>query len=1146
LSNNIRKFSSITESGYPLVLREVYATSASNILYVFRDNNRLNRIYQEIKFFLPEAKIYVFPAWDTMPYDRVSPSSDIVAKRIETISNLPELLNDRVIILATVGSVLQYLPPQNSFQRLLIKIKKGQILDREQLISNLVSLGFIHSVTAENHGDFAVRGSILDIYAPGEEQGWRLDFFGDEVENIRGFDPMTQMSKESLDYIRLMPTHEVILNNENVELFKFNYKKYFGAKVENEALYQAISTKRHFPGFEHWLPLFYKEMDTIFDYVSNPLIILDHLVENVVNEKYSQISDYYNARREDLERNPDHSHYFPIEPNLFWMKIGDFKSALQKYDLIQFNPYDISDAANRNFEFNYLPKLNELYKQNIDITEKISIYLKENSDSRVNLIGCNSFGSRERVRDQLKKVGFKTKMIESVDEIDKLKANEIGLVNLSLERGFVTPNYRIFSESELFGLKPFKKAEKVDIDQLFKKASSLVEGEIIVHKEHGIGKFLGLETIKIEAILHDFIALQYEGGDKLYLPVENIELISRYGSEEVPLDKLGGSQWKIRKARLKKKIKEIAEELLNIAAQREQEIVNPIIPIRSLYDEFCNRFPYEETIDQLESVSQIEKDLSSFKPMDRLLCGDVGFGKTEVAMRAAFITVNSEPDSTGLRKQVAIVVPTTLLAKQHYDTFRQRFAGMNVRIAHLSRFVSSGDASKIRKSIAEGGIDIIIGTHTLLSNNIQFENLALLVIDEEHHFGVIQKEKLKKIKANVHVLTLSATPIPRTLQMSLSGIKELSILANPPQDRLPVKTYVMPFDAVIIREAILREHYRGGKSFYVSPRIEDLEKLETKLRKLVPEIKMITAHAQMPPKELDKIVNDFYEGKYDLLLATTIVESGLDVPSANTIIINRADMLGLAELYQLRGRVGRGKIRGYAYLTIPNEKVPNKKALKRLEVIQEIEDLGVGFTVATRDMELRGYGNLLGDEQSGHIKEVGVEMYQDMLKEAIDGLTLKVNLEFEQDWSPTINLGISVLIPEDYIPDVQLRINLYKRLASLKLVEDIESFAVELIDRFGKFGQEVEDLLEITKLKIYCKKAYIEKLDMNEQSTLIKFRENKFPAPESLLDYVLKNPLRVKLNADQRLVFKAPSVPLLRIDNAKKIISLLISFIDTK
>jgi transcription-repair coupling factor (superfamily II helicase) len=692
-------------------------------------------------------------------------------------------------------------------------------------------------------------------------------------------------------------------------------------------------------------------------------------------------------------------------------------------------------------------------------------------------------------------------------------------VVLPLEAGFETESLAVISETDILGDRLARPRRRRRASNFLAEASALTPGDIVVHIDHGIGRYAGLKTLEVQGAPHDTLELHYGADAKLYLPVENIDLLTRYGaeSEGVILDRLGGAAWQARKARAKERLREMAEGLIRIAAERATKSTDPVAPPHGLFDEFCARFPYEETEDQLSAIGDVLEDLGAGKPMDRLICGDVGFGKTEVALRAAFVVAMSG-------QQVAIVAPTTLLARQHYKTFTERFEGWPVRIRRLSRMVPAKEAAETREALKNGEVEIVVGTHAVLSKQVGFRDLGLVIVDEEQHFGVKHKEKLKELRADVHMLTLTATPIPRTLQMSLSGIREMSIIATPPVDRLAVRTYITPWDPVVVREALLREKYRGGQVYYVAPRISDLPELERFLREQVPEVKFVVGHGQMAPTQLEEVMSAFYDGQYDLLLSTTIVESGLDIPTANTMVIHRADMFGLSQLYQLRGRVGRAKSRAYAYLTTPAEKQITLSAEKRLKVLQSLDSLGAGFQLASHDLDIRGGGNLLGEEQSGHIKEIGVELYQQMLEDAVNELKTRAGaegLEHDRGWSPQINTGAAVLIPEEYVPDLNVRLSLYRRLSDAERSADREALAAELIDRFGPLPPEAGQLLKVVAIKGLCREANVSKIDVGPKGAVVSFRNDQFKGdPLALIQFVQKNQVAWRLRPDHKVVVR--------------------------
>ncbi|MBV8092114.1 MAG: transcription-repair coupling factor, partial [Acetobacteraceae bacterium] len=729
-------------------------------------------------------------------------------------------------------------------------------------------------------------------------------------------------------------------------------------------------------------------------------------------------------------------------------------------------------------------------------------------------------GSRERLAHLLRDHGFKdAEQEESWAAVRRKPAGSISLVTLGVERGFVTPprgeRLALVGEQDLLGeriSRPPRRRKRAD--EFIAEATELAEGDLVVHQDHGIGRYDRLVTLTVNDAPHDCLRILYDGNDKLFLPVENIEILSRFGSDAqgVALDKLGGPGWQTRKARAKQRIRDIAEQLIKIAAARQLKEAPVVAPDEGGWDEFCARFPFAETDDQERAIADVLEDLASSKPMDRLICGDVGFGKTEIALRAAYVAAMSGA-------QVAVVVPTTLLARQHYKTFSSRFAGFPVNVGQLSRMVPAKEAAAVRKGIADGSVNIVIGTHALLAKNIEFADLALLIIDEEQHFGVKHKEKLKQLKADVHVLTLTATPIPRTLQLALTGVREMSVIATPPVDRLAVRTFIMPFDSIVIREAIKRERFRGGQVFCVVPRIEDLPRMAERLAEIMPEARTAQAHGQLPATELERVMTEFSDGNYDILLSTNIIESGLDMPAVNTLLIHRADMFGLAQLYQLRGRVGRGKQRGYAYLTWPQNHRLSSAAEKRLTVMQTLDTLGAGFTLASHDLDIRGAGNLLGEEQSGHVREVGIELYQQMLEDAVAELRAGEGRRRaeDRDWTPNITLGLPVLIPEDYVRDLPVRLGLYRRIAGLQDDAETDAMAAELTDRFGKMPEEVENLLQVVSLKRACREAGVEKLDAGPKGMLVTFRKNAFRNPAGLVAWISKKGGSVKLRPDHKL-----------------------------
>lgn len=1112
-------YSSVVEGAEALALVEISAQQKGDVIYVARDDKRLARVVESLRFFAPDIELVTLPAWDCLPYDRVSPNSSVMSRRVVALSNIINGGKKKRIIATTVNSVIQKIPPLDILHNSVLQAAPGDEIPRSKLTGFLVGNGYINAGKVNEPGEYAMRGSIVDIFPPGEEgaEAYRLDFFGDKLESIRWFNPLTQISGRRCDRIDLIPASEILLDDTTIERFRKNYREMFGAASGDDPLYEAISDGRKYAGMEHWLPLFYERLDSLFDCLPDAQIIFDHLADEAFEERDKQIEDYYDARKDSKTTAFSMGvTYHPVAPELLYVTSAQWKELLQQRQCAEFSPFSRPDAEEKNFHAT-ISLVSEAKKKNIGTFELLKT---EIDNSKISLLACASHGSRERMKSILENNDIGCALVNDFKYANAVPCGELGLVVLSLEHGFESEEIQLFSEQDVLGEKIIQsRKRKLNADNFMEEAANLDEGELVVHIQHGIGRFEGLETLTVAGSKHDCLRIIYEGNDRLFVPIENIDVISRYGGGEegAQLDRLGGLGWQKRTAKLKERIKVSARELIDIAAARQIKPADKFFSANGAYQEFSSKFPYEETEDQMSAIQDVMADLESGHPMDRLICGDVGFGKTEVALRAAFLAAHGDGEKHG---QVAVITPTTLLARQHYQEFTRRFKDFAINVRQLSRLVPNAEASKIKHEIAEGKVDVVIGTHALLSKEITFKKLSLLIIDEEQHFGVKQKEHLKKLRAQTHVLTMTATPIPRTLQLSLTGVRDLSLITTPPVDRLAIRTYVMPFDQVVIREAILREHYRGGRSFYVCPRISDLEEIEKNLRKLVPEIKIVVAHGQMPPKQLDDIMNAFYDGAYDLLLSTTIIESGIDIPEANTLIVHKADMFGLAQLYQLRGRVGRSNVRAYAYLTLPPRRRPTKQALKRLEVMQTLDTLGAGFTLASYDMDIRGFGNLLGDEQSGNIKEVGVELYQQMLKEAVENLRAEQRGEEQQEekFSPHINIGVSVLIPEDYVADLPLRLGLYRRIGYLETEEQVEAMAVELADRFGPLPDEVKHLLEVVKLKQLCRNAGIEKLDVGEKGTVVVFHNNKFANPEALINYINSNRDAAKVLPDQSLV----------------------------
>lgn len=1122
------------------------------LVHVAMDDARIAELSDLLSFFAPDVRVIAFHAWDCLPYDRVSPHGDIEAARVAALTQMMAWEHEKQryprIVLTSVNAVLQRVMPRSSLREASFFAKKGLRLDLSKFQLYLTQNGYIRTETVRESGDFAVRGGIVDLFAAGHERPVRIDLFGDEIESIKYFDPQSQRTEETLDQLSLNPVREFFLDDESIARFRSAYRSAFGVVQSNDPLYEAVSEGRRYNGMEHWLPLFHEKMETLFDYVPEAGVTFDFHVVDSAQKRKEQIDDFYQARKiitdgigkkgKASSHSVSGSIYHPLPTQSLYCTEGEWRNIESKAKILstfgapaEHDSRDEGARKGRDFaDLRALPDGDVFGALRQHITQL-------QAECKKVLIAAYSEGSKERLKTLMENAAIGVVLAcSSAEDLKKLKPHQAGLCILALEHGFVSSDLAVLTEADILGDRLARKAKKrKKSDNFLTEVSSLAEGDLVVHIDHGIGRFVALETLKAAGTIYDCLKIEYAGGDRLYVPVINLEVLSRFGSDEgtVQLDKLGGAGWQARKAKARKNLMEMADKLLGIAAARLLRKAESLQVGAEVYQEFAARFPYAETEDQERAIDSVLSNMAGSHPMDHLVCGDVGFGKTEVAIRAAYVAAMS-----GV--QVALVVPTTLLARQHYNGFQKRFAGTGIRIDQLSRMVSTRDAKLTRGGLADGSVQIVIGTHALFAEGLKFHNLGLLIVDEEQRFGVKQKEKLKELKNNIHVLTLTATPIPRTLQMSLTGVKEMSLITTPPVDRLAIRTFVMPFDGVVIRDALLREHYRGGQSFYVVPRIKDLEEIKDMLAELVPEVKVIDAHGQMTPTELEDRMSAFYDGQYDVLLATNIIESGIDIPTANTMVVHRADMFGLAQLYQIRGRIGRSKVRAYAYLTYqPNIKL-NPQAQKRLEVMETLDTLGAGFQLASHDMDIRGAGNLLGDAQSGHIREIGVELYQQMLEEAVAAARAGIS-DFEtvvdEGWSPQINLGTSVLIPEEYVEDLSVRMSLYRRLNDLHERNDIEAFAAELIDRFGKLPQEVENLLDILEIKNLCKKAGISRVDAGPKGGVIEFRNNAPPNVMGLMQWMQTKAGSVKIRPDQKLsAIRAWDKPLQRVNGVRVLV----------
>jgi len=1115
------------------VARAAAGSGSGRALFVAPDEQLMRAVADTAHYFAPEIEIVEIPAWDCLPYDRASPSLRTASARLAGLYALQGKPRGPQLVLTTLSALTQRTLTPFRVRQLVAKLAPKERIAISRLAEMLQANGYVRTDTVHDRGEFAIRGGIVDLFPGGEEQPLRLDFFGDEIETVRRFDPADQRTSGSVEGFTLLPASEALLDEETIKRFRGRYRETFGATATGDPLYQAVSDGRRLAGMEHWLPLFEERLVPMTEHLGDDtLVVLDHGVAGAAEARFEAIRDYHANRV--AAKSSDPGAYRPLEPRALYLDAEEWDGIVREWPMHATTPFHEPESATvLDFAVDGPRDFAPERAQNANVYEAVGKHIASLQRAKKKVvIASYSGGARERLSGLLADHGLKR--IAAADSWQEALGIAAGgatvLTVLPLDHGFTAPDVAVLTEQDMLGDRLVRRAKrKKNADAFLQELATLSPGDLVVHMDHGIGRYEGLTQIPVAKAAHDCVALEYAGGDKLYVPVENLEVLSRYGSDSdgVSLDKLGGEAWQRRKARMKERIREIAGELLRTAAERALRLATVAEPDSAGYPAFVDRFPYQETEDQDRAIMDVVEDLGAGRPMDRLVCGDVGFGKTEVALRAAFVAAMA-----GM--QVVVICPTTLLARQHHMNFEDRFRGFPVNIGRLSRLVPDKEAKAVKAGLADGTIDIVVGTHALLAKGLEFKRLGLVIVDEEQRFGVTHKERLKSLKTDVHVLTLTATPIPRTLQMAMSGLRELSVIQTPPVDRLAVRTYIMPWDGVVIREALLREHYRGGQSFFVVPRISDLTEVEEFLRTEVPEVKPIVAHGQMAAGEVEERMSAFYDKRYDVLLSTTIVESGLDIPSANTLIIHRADRFGLAQLYQLRGRVGRSKTRAYAYFTTPANRVITETAEKRLKVLSDLDTLGAGFQLASHDLDIRGAGNLVGDEQSGHIKEVGFELYQSMLEDAIlEAKAGGAGIEKRESFSPQITVDAPILIPEDYVPDLDLRMGLYRRLNEVEDRQGLEAFAAELIDRFGKLPAPTQNLFKIIEIKQNCVSANIAKIDVGPKGALVSFFEDRFPRPEALVAYIQRLNGVARLRPDSKVVVnRAWADPAARLNGA--------------
>ncbi|GGE72383.1 transcription-repair coupling factor [Sphingomonas prati] len=1106
----------------PSLVADLARAAKGRAVLVTSDEAAMRAVGDAATWFAPELEVIQYPAWDCLPYDRASPSLRSTSERLAALYALQEKTTKPQLLVTTANAATQRTLTPFRVRQLVAKLAPGERIGRDRLAALLQANGYVRTDTVADAGEYAVRGGLVDLMPAGAPHALRLDFFGDEIESVRQFDITDQRTIGRIDGFTLLPASETLLDEETIKRFRGAYRERFGASATGDPLYQAISEGRRLAGMEHWLPMFEERLSTLFDHLSDDdIVVRDASADPSVETRFEAISDYHTNRVRAQSSDP--GSYRPLAPNTLYLSPKDLQAAIAERPVHLIAPFHEPESGSvLDFGVDPARDFAPERSQQVNIYDAVVDHLAAlRKQKRKVVLASYTKGSRDRFSGLLRDHGLETfSLAESWQEALGKAKGGVSLAVVPLDHGFTTPDVAVLTEQDMLGDRLVRRPKrKKSADAFLAELATLTPGDLVVHMDHGIGRYEGLTSIPVGASPHDCVMLSYAGGDKLYVPVENIDILSRYGNAEdgVGLDRLGGVAWQARKSRMKERIREIAGDLMATAAARALRPADVLEVDPGGYAEFTARFPYQETEDQDAAIVDVLADLSAGRPMDRLICGDVGFGKTEVALRAAFVAALA-----GM--QVAVVCPTTLLARQHFMNFVDRFQGFPMNIGRLSRLVTAKEVRQTKEGLANGTVDIVIGTHALLAKNIDFKRLGLVIVDEEQRFGVTHKERLKALKTNVHQLTLTATPIPRTLQMAMSGLRELSVIQTPPVDRLAVRTYVMPWDPVVVREALLREHYRGGQSFFVTPRVADLPDIEDFLRREVPEVRYVIAHGQMAASDVEERMSAFYDRKFEVLVSTTIIESGLDIPSANTMIVHRADRFGLAQLYQIRGRVGRAKTRAYAYLTTPATRTITDTAEKRLHILSNLDTLGAGFQLASHDLDIRGAGNLLGDEQSGHIKEVGFELYQSMLEEAIvEAKAGSLRDDRVRDhFSPQITIDAPILLPDDYVIDLDLRMGLYRRMNELDDKTAIEAFAAELIDRFGPLPDATQNLLTVIETKLNCRKACVAKLDAGPRGALVSFHDDRFPDIPGLLAYVDRLKGTAKLRPDNKLVITRP------------------------
>ncbi len=1084
------------------------------LLVITDDMGSAQRLESEIRFYLGRDKLPIlhFPDWETLPYDTFSPHQDIISERLQTLQQLPDF--QRGILLVPVATIMQRIAPPSFLAGHRLQLKTGDTFDIDSWRLKLEKSGYRNVSQVVEHGEFAVRGAIVDLFPMGSRRPFRIDLFDDEIDTLRTFDPETQRSIDEIDKIDLLPAREFPVNDDSIKLFRQQFRDQFDGDPQRSLIYREVSDGNMPGGIEFYLPLFFEETACLTDYLpDNTLLVNSNDTAHAAETYWTEIQERYRQHRVDPER--------PLlPPTSVFVPADDLFARFKRWQRLQCQNFELEKAAGNQNYASVMPLQLTLNSRQDKPCEALEKFL-HGFDGRV-LIAAESAGRRETLLDLLRKNQLQPKPVDDFDAFLQDTA-PLCITVAAMERGLYSPSLKIavIAETQLFGQQVMQRRrrsrKKRDSDAIIRNLAELSIGDAVVHEDHGVGRYLGLQSLDVGDVEAEYVTLEYAKGDKLYVPVASLELISRYSGaapELAPLHQLGTTQWEKARRRAAEKARDVAAELLDIYAKRAANKKQPMAAPDDQYAAFSGAFPFETTPDQQDAIDAVITDMQSDTPMDRLVCGDVGFGKTEVAMRAAFLAVQSG-------KQVLVLVPTTLLAQQHYENFKDRFADWPVKVEVLSRFRSKKQLDTVKSAITDGTADIIIGTHKLLQQDIQPKRLGLFVLDEEHRFGVTQKEQLKKYRTHIDVLTLTATPIPRTLNMSISGIRDLSIIATAPARRLAIKTFVLQWDAEKVREGMLREIKRGGQVYYLHNKVEDIDRVARELESLMPEARIAIAHGQMRERELEQVMLDFYHQRFNVLVCTTIIETGIDVPSANTIFIDRADKLGLAQLYQIRGRVGRSHHRAYAYLITPPQNAMTADAVKRLEAIESIEDLGAGFTLATHDMEIRGAGELLGDEQSGQMQEIGFGLYNELLERAVKALKSgqTPSIDSIDRHMVEIDLHVPALIPADYLPDVHNRLVLYKRIAAAADKDTLHELQVEMVDRFGLLPDQVKTLFAVHEMRLKAKAIGIRKIDVYDQGGRLIFDQQPNIEPIKIIELIQKQPARFKLDGQDKLKF---------------------------